>query len=57
MNIALRRRIKMPNKEIIGYALEVIWNDGTIEVRKDFPEIPYINEYLDELEREEGGDE
>ena len=47
----------MPNKEIIGYALEVIWNDGTIEVRKDFPEIPYINEYLDELEREEGGDE
>jgi len=40
-------------REIIGYALEVIWNDGTIEVRKDFPEIPYINEYLDELERDE----
>ena len=40
-------------REIIGYALEVTWNDGTKEVRTDFPEIEYINEYLDELERDE----
>ena len=40
-------------REIIGYALQVTWNDGTKEVRNDFPEIPYVNEYLDELERDE----
>ena len=47
----------MPNKEIVSYALEITWNDGTKEIRNDFPAIEYINEYLDELEREEGGDE
>ena len=39
-------------KEIVSYALEITWNDGTKEIRNDFPEIEYINEYLDELERE-----
>ena len=41
-------------REIVSYALEITWSDGTKEVRTDFPEIEYINEYLDELEREEG---
>ena len=44
-------------REIVSYALEITWNDGTKEVRTDFPAIEYINEYLDEIEREEGGDE
>ena len=39
-------------KEIVSYALQITWNDGTKEVRTDFPAIEYINEYLDELERE-----
>jgi hypothetical protein len=39
-------------REIVSYALEITWNDGTKEIRRDFPAIEYINEYLDELERE-----
>ena len=39
-------------KEIVSYALEITWNDGTKEIRTDFPDIEYINEYLDELEKE-----
>jgi len=39
-------------KEIVSYALEITWNDGTKEIRTDFPAIEYINEYLDEIERE-----
>ena len=39
-------------KEIVSYALEITWNDGTKEIRNDFPAIEYINEYLDEIERE-----
>lgn len=39
-------------REIVSYALQITWNDGTKEIRNDFPEIEYINEYLDELERE-----
>jgi hypothetical protein len=42
-----------PNRrEIVSYALEIKWSDGTKEIRRDFPAVPYINEYLDELERE-----
>jgi hypothetical protein len=40
-------------REIVSYALEITWNDGIKEVRNDFPAIEYINEYLDEIEREE----
>jgi hypothetical protein len=40
-------------KEIVSYALQITWSDGTKEIRTDFPEIEYINEYLDELEEEE----
>ena len=39
-------------KEIVSYALEITWIDGTKEIRTDFPAIEYINEYLDEIERE-----
>jgi len=45
------------NKEIVSYSLQIKWNDGTTEIRNDFPEIEYINEYLDELEREVNEDE
>ena len=43
--------LKPIHREIVSYALEITWNDGTKEIRGDFPVIPYINEYLDELER------
>jgi hypothetical protein len=41
------------HKEIVSYALEIKWSDGTKEIRRDFPIIPYIDEYLDGLERAE----
>jgi len=44
-------------KEIVSYALQITWSDGTKEIRNDFPEIEYINEYLDELEEEENDEE
>ena len=40
------------NREIVSYALQIFWSDGSTEIRTDFPEIPYVNEWLDELERE-----
>jgi len=43
-------------KEVVSYSLEITWSDGTKEIRNDFPEIEYINEYLDELERETNED-
>jgi len=40
------------DREIVSYAVQITWNDGATEIRTDFPEIPYVNEWLDELERE-----
>jgi len=40
------------DREIVSYAVQITWNDGSTEIRTDFPEILYVNAWLDELERE-----
>jgi competence CoiA-like predicted nuclease len=40
-------------RKIVSYALEITWNDGQKEIRRDFPNIEYVNEYLNEIEEEQ----
>jgi hypothetical protein len=37
--------------KITGYSLLIHWSDGTKEERIDFPEIEFIEDYLNDIER------
>jgi len=43
----------MMDRRIKSYAVQITWNDGATEIREDFPPIPYIEEWMDEIELEE----
>jgi hypothetical protein len=43
----------MFDRRIKAYAVQITWDDGATELREDFPPIPYIEEWMDEIEREE----
>ena len=43
----------MMDRRIKSYAVQITWDDGVAEIREDFPPIPYIEEWMDEIELEE----
>ena len=43
----------MMDRRIKSYAVQITWEDGSTEIREDFPPIPYIEEWMDEIELEE----
>jgi hypothetical protein len=43
----------MMDRRIKNYAVQITWDDGGTEIREDFPPIPYIEEWMDEIELEE----
>jgi hypothetical protein len=43
----------MMDRRIKSYAVQITWDDGVTEIREDFPPIPYIEEWMDEIELEE----
>jgi hypothetical protein len=44
---------KMMDRRIKSYAVQITWEDGATEIREDHPPIPYIEEWMDEIELEE----
>ena len=43
----------MMDRRIKSYAVQITWDDGGTEIREDFPPIPDIEEWMDEIELEE----
>ena len=43
----------MMDRKIKSYSVQITWDDGATEIREDFPPIPYIEEWMDEIELEE----
>jgi len=43
----------MMDRRIKSYVVQITWDDGETEIREDFPPIPYIEEWMDEIELEE----
>ena len=50
---ALHHRLMMKtNKQVVGWTVNLYWNDGSVEERTDSPEPEYMNEWINEIVEE-----
>jgi hypothetical protein len=43
----------MTYRRIKAYAIQITWDNGDTELRTDFPSIRWLENWLDEVEKEE----
>jgi hypothetical protein len=52
-NNALHHRLlTKTNKRVVGWSVNLYWSDGSAEERTDSPEPEYMNEWINDIERE-----
>ena len=46
------RLISIPKKQVVSWTVNLYWADGSVEERNDSPEPEYMNEWINDIERE-----
>jgi Zn-dependent M28 family amino/carboxypeptidase len=44
--------ISIPKKQVVSWTVNLYWADGSVEERQDSPEPEYMNEWINDIERE-----